>query len=59
LNSEKELSGVDWEQLFATLSTEAEWETFKAKLFECEEKHVPMKMVTSNMKAKPIWMTHN
>jgi len=54
LNSEKELSGVDWEQLFATLSTEAAWETFKGKLFECEEKHVPMKKVTSNMKAKPI-----
>jgi len=35
-----------WEQLFATLSTEDAWVTFKA-LFECEEKHVPIKMVTS------------
>jgi len=41
---EKELSEIDWVNLFDTtcMSTEEACESFKAKLFECEDDKVNM-----------------
>ena len=53
-----EVQNTDWEDLFASKSSNERWEIFKQRYHEWIEKYIPIKTVKCGQRHKPPWINY-